>query len=205
VSDLQWALSELADIRAKVAASTNFRGIAPEANVLTGVLTLVVAAAQSIWPGVLAQDTLQYVAVWAGVLCASTAIVACEAIWRSHHLHGRMSNAMLGSALRQVLPFAAAGGVITFVICRYSPGTAWILPGFWQIMIGLFGFSVLLSVPRMLIWVAAWYFVCGAIVMELAATGGVLSPWMMGLPLAIGQGAVALIFYVTGRECDDPQ
>ena len=202
MDDVERALSEIEDIRAYVAASTRFRGIAPEANALTGMLSLAVAVAQTIWPDALAQSLQRYVAIWAAVTIASTVIVAIETISRSRRLHGRMADAMLGSALRQVLPFGAAGVIVTAVICKFSPASAWMLPGLWQILIGLLGFSVLSSLPRAIVWVAGWYFLCGAFVLGLAGWSGTLSPWMMGIPFAMGQAAVALVLHRASGECD---
>jgi hypothetical protein len=202
VNDVERALSEIADIRAHLAASTRFRGIAPEANALTGFLSLAVAVAQSLWPEALARDPLRYIAVWAGVATASLVIVTGEAISRSRWLHGRMADAMLGSALRQILPFAAAGAVTTIVICTVSPANAWLLPGLWQILIALVGFSALPRLPHAIIWAAGWYFLCGSVVLALAGWSGSLSPWMMGVPFAIGQLAVALILHYAGGEPD---
>ena len=193
LNDVQRALSEIEDIRAHLAASTRFRGIAPEANVLIAGLSLGVAAAQTAWPQVLAQDTFRYVAVWAAVIVASTAIAITEAISRSRRLHGSMAGAMLNTALREALPFGAAGAVITVVICGVSPATAWILPGLWQILIGLLGFSALPNLPRAFVWAAGWYFLCGAVVLCMAGVSATLSPWMMGVPFAVGHAAVALI------------
>ena len=67
------------------------------------------------------------------------------------------------------------------------------LPGLWQILLALLGFSVLSNLPREMAWVAGWYFCCGAVVLALAGQAGTLSPWMMGVPFAVGQIAVAVI------------
>jgi hypothetical protein len=65
----------------------------------------------------------------------------------------------------------------------------------WQILIALLGFSVLPSLPRALVWVAGWYFLCGAFVLGFAGWSGTLSPWMMGIPFATGHAAVALVLH----------
>ena len=46
--DVDLALSELADIRAQLAASTRFQGLAPELNLLMGIAAFVVAAARRV-------------------------------------------------------------------------------------------------------------------------------------------------------------
>jgi hypothetical protein len=198
VNEVERALSQIADIHAQFAANTRFRGIAPEANVMTCMLSLAVAAAQTIWPHALAQDPLRYITIWVAVSIASIVIISIEAISRSRRLHGEMADAMLGSAWRQTLPFGAAAAIVTAVICKFSPASAWMLPGLWQILIGLLGFSVMSSLPRAMIWVAGWYFLCGAFVLGLAGSSGTLSPWMMGIPFVAGQAAVALIFHRAG-------
>lgn len=203
MNDIQRALSQIADIRAQVAASNRFRGIAPGANVFMGLLSLAVANAQAIWPETLARDPLRYVAVWAGVAILFTLIAATEAISRARRLHAGMADAMLGSALLQLLPFAAAGLLITVVLCSFAPGSAWMLPGLWQILIGLLGFSALPSLPPAMAWAAGWFFLCGSAVLALAGWTGTLSPWMMGVPLAVGQISVAFILYRASGEHDD--
>ncbi len=203
MNDVERAIAEIADIRARLAASTRFRGIAPKASALTGLLALAVAIAQTLWPDTLARDALRYIAVWAGFTVASSVVVAIQAVARSRWLHGQMAGTILRSTLRLVVPFVAAGVVVTFVICQFAPGSIWILPGLWQMLIGLFGFSALPSMPRAILWPACWYLVCGAIVLGIAASSGTLSPWLMGAPFAIGQPVVALILYFDSGECDD--
>lgn len=202
MKDVERAISEIADIRAQLAASTRFRGITPKATALTGVLALALAGAQTLWPDTLARDALQYIAVWAGFIIASIAIVALEAIARSGCSHERVSASALQSTLRLAVPFVAAGTMITLVTCKFAPDSTWILPGLWQILVALVGFSVLPSMPRAILWPATWYLLCGGIVLTLGATSAVLSPWMMGVPFAIGQPAVALVLYYRNGERD---
>jgi len=68
-----------------------------------------------------------------------------------------------------------------------------LLPGLWQILLGLMGFALLSNVPKDLILVAAWYFGCGVVVLAVAGQGG-LAPWMMGVPFAVGHFLVAYAF-----------
>lgn len=200
MNDIERAISEIANIRTQLAASAQFRGIAPKATALTGVLALVVATAQTLWPEILALDVLRYVGVWAAVTVASLLIAASEAIARSRRLHLLVTDTMLNTAARQMLPFGAAGVIITLVICRFSIGSSWLLPGIWQILIALIGFAALPNLPRAIAWAAGWYFLCGSVVLILGGWSGELSPWMMGAPMAIGQFIVALIMYFSEPE-----
>lgn len=198
MNDVERALAQVAHIRERMAASTQFRGFAPEAVALTGLLAFAAAAAQSAWPDALAPDALRFVAFWAGIAAVAVAVIGSEAVARSRRLHGRMAPAMLGGTIRQFAPFGAAGAAVAVVICRVSPGTAWMLPGLWQILIALSVCAALPSLPRAVAWVAGWYFAAGLAVLAWAGGDGNLSPWMMGVPFGIGQGLVALALHRAG-------
>ena len=202
MNDIDRALSQIADIRAQMAASTRFHGFAPKAVALTGLIAFAVAAAQALWPETLAQDHLRYVLVWVVVAVNATAIVASEVLSRSHRMHGGMADAMIGGTLRLFLPFGAAGAIVTFVICTVSPQTAWALPGLWQILIALLGFAAIPNLPRTVAWGAGWYLLTGTVVLALAGRDGILSPWMMGVPFFVGQSLVALALHNAARDGD---
>ena len=200
MGELERALSQIADIRARMSASSRFRGFAPEAMAFGSVFSLATAMAQTLWPAALASSGPRYLAVWGAACVCCSAICAIEAISRSRSLHGAMAGAMLGSTLRQLLPFGAAGAVIAGVSCSGAPQTAWVVPGIWLLLIGLAGLSAATSLPRTIVWPSAWYFFCGALVLGLAGGGLPLSPWMLGLPLAIGQAMVAFVVVRRGDE-----
>jgi hypothetical protein len=205
LDDVERALLQISDIQARMAASTSFRGFAPEAMASTAVLFLAVAAAQAIWPDTLAHDPFDYLLVWGGATVGSILICVTEAVVRSHSVHGAFAHAMLGTTLRLLLPFLAAGIVIVMLIGLLSPANIWMLPGLWQMLIGLAGFSAALRLPRAMLLASGWYFVCGTLVFALAARTQLLSPWMMGLPLGIGQAMVGLILYRANGGADAKQ
>jgi hypothetical protein len=202
VDEVERALSQIADIHARVTASSRFRGFAPEAMAFNAVLCLGVTLAQTIWPQRLAADPVRYVAVWGATLGFATLVSTTEAISRARGLHGRMADAMLGAALKLLLPFAAAGVVVAVAICRFTAGSAWMLPGLWQILVGLAGFAAAPILPRAIQWAAGWYFICGALVFGLGARTFLLSPWMMGAPFTVGLALVAVIFHRANGDHD---
>jgi hypothetical protein len=65
------------------------------------------------------------------------------------------------------------------------------MPGLWQVLVGLGVFGAARLLPRGLVVAGAWYVVAGLVVLALAAPGRTLSPWLMGLPFAVGQLLVA--------------
>ena len=201
--DIDNALAEIADIRARMAAGTRFHGFAPEVVALTGLLALGVAGAQTLWPKTLAGDSLRYVTVWILTAVVASTALAVETLARSRRLHGPLADLMIGSTLRLFLPFGAAGAMVTFVIWRISPEAAWILPGLWQMLIALVGFASVSSLPRAIVWPAGWYFTCGTVGLVLAARDSTLSPWMMGVPFGIGQLLVAATLQRDSRHGRD--
>lgn len=193
MNDVDLALDQISDIRARLAASTRFLGLSPEFNLLLGGLAFVIALAQVLFS--LALDSAGFVIVWSVFLITSSGMATLEAITRARREHGRMANTILVGLLQKVMPFVLATVVLTWVIYHYSLHVAWLLPGLWQLLLGLLGFAALASLPRAIVWVACWYFCCGIVVLGVSAQAQLLSPWMMGLPFGIGQllvGAVLL-------------
>ena len=199
MTELERAIADVAFIQQRLAASTRFDGLAPHAMAGTGLLALVAAAAQMRWPRLLADSPHSYVVVWSAVALAAVALIGGEALQRSRRLHGSMADTMIASTLRLLLPFIAAGGAVALVLLRLAPASAWLLPGLWQLLIALAGFSAVSTLPRAIVWPAGWYFASGVTVLAWAAATGALDPWMMGLPFGVGQLAVALVLHQATR------
>jgi len=200
MTELDQALSQLAFIHDRVAASTRFRGLAPSAVALTGALALALATAQSVAPGSWGAGGLGFVWAWVGLAVVATGVIAVEALDRARRLHGGLADLMIAGTLRLLLPFGAAGAVVTLVIARAAPDAIWILPGLWQLLIALIGFSAVNTLPPAILWAAGWYFGCGTLTLLLAAQAGAPSPWMMGLPFGVGQLLVAMILHQAARS-----
>jgi hypothetical protein len=200
MDEVERALSEIADIRARMSASSRFRGFAPEAMAFGAALALAVAMAQTLWPEALASTAPRYLAIWGAAQICSSALVALEAVARSRSLHGGLAGAMLGAAGRRLLPFAAAGAAIAVAACAPARDAAWMVPGVWLMLIGLGGLAAATTLPRAILFPAAWYLVSGVVVLALAAGSQTLSPWLLGAPLAIGQIMVALVLKYANGE-----
>jgi hypothetical protein len=195
VPDIDEALSQIAVIRAQMAAGTRFRGFAPQAVGLTAMLAIAAATLQTSWPEPFADTTEHYLATWTVAALLAIAIVGAEALTRTRVQHGALAETMITSTLRQLAPFGAAGAILAYVLFKVAPDILWVLPGFWQILVALAGFASLPSQPRAIAWVGGWYFVCGTLVLLLAGQNHTLMPLMMGLPFAIGQTLAALILH----------
>lgn len=203
MNDLDHALAQVSQIRLQLAATTRFRGYAPEAVAVIGMVALLVTVAQSLWPARYAASDRQLVLAWGMVLVVSSLAIATEAIARARSQHGGMARSMLHSAMRVVLPITAVGAVIAAVVLAYAPQMAWIVPGIWLMLIGLVAFASYATMPRAIIWPGIWYIAAGAGVMVLAGRSGALAPWMIGGPMVVGHIAIALILHHGGRHGHD--
>jgi hypothetical protein len=110
-----------------------------------------------LWPERLSNDPARYVAVWVSVAVASTALILVEGLARVGRMHGAMASTMVVGTARQMAPFGVAGAGITLILYDSAPGSVWILPGLWQILIALIGFTSLANLPRAIAWPAGWY------------------------------------------------
>ncbi|WP_010543448.1 hypothetical protein [Sphingomonas elodea] len=192
MTELDRALSELAFIQDRFAASTRFRGLTPQAVAMTGLLALTLAAAQTVAPSRFGGAGVPYVVAWVAAAGIATGLIAVDALERARRMHGGLADLLIASTLRLLLPFGAAGAMITFVIARSTPEAIWILPGLWQLLIALIGFSAVSTLPPAIVWPAGWYFACGSVTLVLAGQSGVPTPWMMGVPFGVGQLLVAV-------------
>lgn len=189
------ALLQIADIREQLAASTRFRGFAPEALGVMALLCVLAAAAQSLRPDWFAPGNMAFVGFWTMVLAGSALLLAVESFARTRACHGAMAGAMLLTTLRLTLPFAAVQVVLSLVICRFAPDSVWLLPGLWLMICALAAFCGLTNLPRAIEWAAGWFFVSGTVVLLLAGRDHLLTPWMMGVPFGVGYAMIAAILH----------
>jgi len=201
--DLDKALADILTIRSQIAAGTAFRGYGPVAVALTGLLALITAGAQVLWLPDPSGRPLAFFAGWtlAAIVCA--AIIWVEMLARSRRHHSGLADAMIYQAIEQFLPAGAAGVLLGVMLAKFAPGSLWMLPGLWQVLVSLGIFASLRSLPRAIAIAAAWYFLAGFATLALASANHALSPWTMGAPFVIGQLLLAAILHFASGELDD--
>jgi hypothetical protein len=140
-------------------------------------------------------------------------------------LHSGLADDMIFAAIEQLIPIAVAGAALTFVLVRFAPDTAWMLPGLWQVLYSLGIFASCRLLPKALFVPGAWYLTTGLICLATGPNGNglsslawspsaispsvlspwVLSPWLMGLPFGVGQLMMAAIVHraLGGRDGED--
>lgn len=201
MSDLHKALADIGRIRVQLAAGTMFRGFGPTVIAVSGLLAIAVAVGQT--GGVLpAEPPLPFLLTWVVVAIIASVLIGIEMRARTHRQHGGLADTMLLGAIEHFLPFGAAGAVIAAILMRNAPELAWLLPGLWQMLVGLGLFAAIRFLPRTVMLAAAWYLLAGTVVLMLASTSRTLGPWDMGLPFGIGQLLLAGILRIAEGEAD---
>jgi hypothetical protein len=192
MTELRRALAEINAIRTQVARGTQFRGYGPRSVAASGILALIVAAAQARWSAGSAHDAGSFVAIWATVAAVSAAFSAWETIRRARRVHVGLAREMINSAVEQFLPALAVGMLLTVVLMRCAPQVLWMLPGLWAISFSLGVFASCRFLPRPMFAVGLWYLAAGLVCLVVESGPRELSPWAMGIAFGVGQLLVAL-------------
>jgi hypothetical protein len=194
MKELQQALYEIHSIRNQVARGTEFRGYGPASIAVSGVLALVVAAAQTRWmakpPKV---DLWIWISVWAGTAAVSVLLTSIETLVRSRRVHVGFAREMVQSAVAQFLPAVMVGFLLMVAILRLAAQESWMLPGLWELIFSLGVFASCRFLPRQMFAVGVWYLTAGLFCLAAASVSLTLSPWMMGVPFGVGQLLVAAV------------
>ena len=206
--DINQALTDIRTMRSQMARGTEFRGYGPVAFTATGVLALIAALAQIMWtvePQTAADPQsyataeittrVRFIILWGSAGLAALAIMAFEVVTRARRVHVGLADAMIREAAIQMAPALIAGAAVTFVLLRAAPGSLWLLPGLWQILLSLGVFASRRSLPRPFVWVGIWYMVCGLACLLFAHGPHAFSPWAMAIPFAVGQFMAAALIH----------
>jgi hypothetical protein len=205
MQDLNRALTDISVIRGQLARDTEFRGYGPVALAATGILALIVAAAQAHWLKDPSGHIHLYVWLWVVTAAASLVVIGTETIQRSRRAHGDLALPMLQSAVEQFLPAIVAGGLLTLALLQVAPLSAWMLPGLWQVVFSLGVFASCRFLPRPMFLVGVWYLACGLGCVALVPAEQRFSPWVMGIPFGIGQLMVARFLSRNRMHMDDDE
>jgi hypothetical protein len=202
MNDLDKALDDITSIRRQVARSTEFRGYGPATLAATSLFALSAAAVQALCLPDPAHHLSGYLAVWISTAVLSAALTGAQMYTRSRRMHSGMSDEMIHMAVEQFIPSVGAGLLLSIVLLRAVPGSAWMLPGLWQVVFSLGIFSSCRFLPRAVIAAGAWYLLTGLVCIGMGGDRA-LSPWAMGIPFAAGQLLVAAILLFAAKETGD--
>lgn len=202
MNDLNKALGEISSIRQHAARSTEFRGYGPATLAATGFFAIMAAGTQALWLPDPSRHILPYLVIWITTAIFSAILIGVQTVTRTHRMHSGMADEMIHMAVEQFLPSGCAGALLTIVLVRAAPSSAWLLPGLWQIVYSLGVFSSCRFLPRPMTAAGAWYLLTGLTCIMLAGNRA-LSPWTMGIAFGVGQLLVAAILYFTSQEASD--
>lgn len=197
MQDVEKALEGITDIRNQIALGRMFRGFGPAVIALTGLMAVMLMAAQLMWPQELAPSNFALLGWWIFAAILSVIIIGIEMFALSRRYHGGLAGSMIANAVQTFLPIGAAGAVIALIIFMNAPDLSWLLPGLWQMLIAIGTFSSLKFLPKPIAIVGAWYFLTGTIVLLLGSQNLPLSPFSMGIPFAVGQVLMAVTLFKT--------
>jgi hypothetical protein len=194
MKELRQALSEIHSIRSHVARGTEFRGYGPASIAVSGILALLVAAAQAQWMTKSAQaDLMMWLGVWMGVAAVSVLLTGIETFARARRVHVGLAREMVQSAVAQFLPAVMVGFLLTVVMLRTAVQECWMLPGLWELIFSLGVFASCRFLPRQMFAVGVWYLAAGLFCVAAGSATRALSPWTMGIPFGVGQLLVAAV------------
>jgi hypothetical protein len=198
--ELHEALTQISEIRQRVAQAEVFRGYRAVPVAFSGLLALATALVQMICLPQPESNVFAYLALWVGAACFSMAATGLEIFLHYRHARSRLAGQLTWLALRQFAPCLVAGALVLLAVVIYAVDILWILPGVWAMLFSMGIFASYRLLPKATFWVALFYMIAGTILLTLRQ--GALSPWAMGLPFGAGQLFAAAILYWTLERSD---
>ena len=193
--ELREALGQIAEIRQQMARSEIFHGYRATTVAFSGALAVVAAACQPIILGSASGDLDRYLALWTGVAAICLAAAALQILWRDFTAGPGLSRQMTRLAGELFLPCVVVGGLLTLAIASGAREAGWMLPGLWSLVFSLGIFASYRLLPPQVLWVAAYYVVCGIGCLLWGQGEHAFSPWLMGVSFGGGQLLGAAILY----------
>lgn len=195
--ELREALTQITEIRLQLARTEVFRGYRAMPVAFSGVVALIAGLIQAATIADPVEQIGPYLAVWIGAAAVSALAAGVEMLIRARIAASRLTRELTWLALEQFCPSLFAGALLTIVLVRAAPESAWMLPGLWQIVFSLGIFASCRLLPRATSWVAVFYLAAGLSVLTLARGDAALSPWAMAIPFGAGQWLAAAVLYAT--------
>jgi hypothetical protein len=193
MTELRRALKDINAIRRQVAQGTQFRGYGPLSIACSGILAMVVAAAQTRWVAASEHNVRLFLSIWISTAAVAVLLSTLQTLFRVQRVHHGLGFEMIKAAVEQFLPCVLAGSLLTVVLVRMAPQDSWMLPGLWAVLFSLGIFASCRFLPRQMFAVGAWYLAAGLVSLVIAAGNHALLPWAMGISFGVGQLLVAAV------------
>ena len=191
--ELQRALSDLAEVRSRLAIVQRFEGYSSSAAVASGALAIAAGGIQARlvpYPHTPATAAV-YVTIWLACLaCALLLNYGTAVVWVWRH-RGPASVSQLHLASLALLPAIVLGGV--FSLALVLRGQYDLLPGTWFACyaLGLFGSRAML--PRAILSVVLAFGLAGTLLLLMPTALDAMKWWIMPAGFGFGQIAIGLM------------
>jgi hypothetical protein len=188
------ALSDLAEVRERLAQVQRFEGYSGPAAALSGIVALAAGAFQrriASLPSTNAQFQ-EYVAIW--MSCLAVAILlnyGAVAVWvLNHRQPGEQSR--FRSAALSIAPSVVLGGALSLALVDHAAYA--LLPGTWFAFYAIGLFASRAAIPDAALIVTCAFAVLGALFLVTPLLSLALAWWVM--PLGFGFGQIAIGYLV---------
>jgi hypothetical protein len=195
--ELQTALSQIDQIHRQMAQTRMFRGYRALTTLFTGIAAIAAALWQAWTIPDPASNPYPVVNLWVSVAIACLVGVGAEIYARYRHSASSLQRELTLLAIEQFLPCIVVGGLVTLILAGPARKALWMLSGLWTIFFGLGILASRRLLPGAIVFVGAFYLLCGLLSLALAQGGTSFSPWIMGIPFGIGQIAAAIVLHAS--------
>ena len=193
--ELRDALTQIAEIRTRMAETERFRGYRAAPIALSGLIAVVAGLVQARMNLDPAQNLSGYLTLWVSSAVIAAAI-AGSGIWlRFHGGIDRLAREMTWLAVGQFAPCLGAGALVTLAIVKQAPEHAALLPGLWQVFFSLGVFASCRLLPKAIVLVGVFYLAAGVYNITHADRSSAFAPWAMAIPFCLGQLGTAAVLY----------
>ncbi len=200
--ELEKSQEHLAEIHRHLARTEVYRGYRARFVAISGVMALIGALFQPVWPE---GPQKGFVLYWAALAAANVTLISANILWDSLKSSPFLRRKTL-SAVGQLIPSLLAGFLLTWAVYFQSPTLIPYLPGLWTLCFSLGVFASTPYLPSCIPYVAGYYLCAALVLLSLAPSGMSLNPWAMGLTFGVGQVLGALVLHFqTEKENDGSQ
>jgi hypothetical protein len=194
---LDEALEQITEIRARIARTETFRGYRSLTVGFSGLAGIAAAVVQSVCIPEPPRQISSYLTLWIAVATLSVLVVGVELAIRCGRAVSLQTNRLTRLAVEQFLPCVVAGAVLTAALASAAPESLWTLPGLWAMVFSLGVFASCRLLPRPMFAVGVYYLAAGGFCLAFGNDPWAFSPWLMAATFGGGQLLTAAILYWT--------
>jgi len=193
--ELQRALSDLEEVRDRLAHVQRFEGYSGPAAAASGVAAIVAGfVQQKLAPLPQSTDALHtYVTIWLSCLAVALALnygTVAAWVWKNR---GPGAQSQFRSAARSIAPSVLLGGALTLALIEHSAYA--LLPGTWFALYALGVFASRSAVPKSALGVIVAFALLALIFLITPLATAALAWWVMPLGFGLGQIAIGYLIW----------